>query len=296
MRRHVLVVGDVMLDEYVHGEATRVSPEAPVVVLRETHRTYALGGAANVAANVAGLGATVELIGVVGNDPEAEKIETMYADIFGMKKNLVYLEGRPTTRKTRLVAKGTQISRFDREVTTPLDGGEVDRVVETISMASRPDVIVVSDYDKGVVDDDVLAAIFQTAGSSIPVIVDPKRKDWTMYGGASIITPNEREWWAAKNVPEDAHLLVTRGAAGMELFSPGRLVDGTRISAMAREVFDVVGAGDTVVAALAVAKARGHSWAEASVFAAECAAAAVSHHGTTVVTPALLDLFKRKTR
>lgn len=303
LRGHgVLVIGDVMLDEYLRGEVARISPEAPVPVLEVRSRDLRLGGAANAAANIKALGGAAFLVGVVGRDETAATLGQQLAK-HEIIASLVPDAGRPTSRKTRLVAQQQQIVRVDDEKRTPIAGELVAHVTAAIDdRLTTCKAIVLSDYGKGV----ITAAIAQHAIAAakkrgLPVIVDPKQRDFTIYKGASFITPNLSELEAAKVggaadpaaaaaalLPEldGAALLVTRSADGMTLYRAGR--PEVHVAALAKEVFDVTGAGDTVVATVALALAAGISIERAMELASVAAAISVSKRGTSTVSPAEL--------
>lgn len=303
LRGHrVLVIGDVMIDEYLRGDVHRVSPEAPVPVLDLKATEHRLGGAANTAANMARLGAQASVIGVVGSDDGARVLDTALAAA-GIASKVYADPARPTTRKTRLVAGGHQIARVDTEQRTPVSAAIVDALSRTIDAElGAAAAIVLCDYAKGVVTRE-LAQIAIAAGArrGIPVVVDPKQRDFGVYAGATVITPNLSELERAAGQPvetlEDidaaaqrlaptlagAALLVTRGAHGMTLYRDG--VRGAHVPAAAREVFDVTGAGDTVVATLALALAGGLDLEDAMDLASLAAGISVSRRGTSTVGP-----------
>ena len=301
----VLVVGDLMIDEYLRGEVHRISPEAPVPILEVRDTERRLGGAANTAANIARLGGVVTVVGVVGDDPTAAALHTGL-DQVGVLGRLCVEPGRPTTRKTRLVAGGQQIVRVDDEVRTPVAGDVLAALLAAIDeLAAGVAAIVVSDYAKGVITPAVAqAAIAAGRKHGVPVVVDPKQRDFTAYRGATVITPNLGELARAAGaatataaevsvaarrvapVLDGAALLVTRGADGMTLYRDGAPVH--HVAATAREVFDVTGAGDTVVATLALALAAGESIEDAMGLASAAAGVVVSKRGTSTVSPAEL--------
>ncbi|MEZ4400166.1 MAG: D-glycero-beta-D-manno-heptose-7-phosphate kinase [Kofleriaceae bacterium] len=304
LRGHrVVVVGDVMIDEYLRGEVHRISPEAPVPVLDLRATEHRLGGAANTAHNLAVLGAQVTLVGVVGADDGAALL-TAALSAAGITTHLVADPSRPTTRKTRLVAGGHQIARVDAERRAPLDPATAAAVIAALAEATASAAaVVVSDYAKGVVTAAVAqAAIAAGRARAIPVIVDPKQRDFAAYAGATVVTPNLAELEHAVGHPVTSDddlaraaaalagplagcaLLATRGADGMTLFH-GATRAG-HAPAIAREVFDVTGAGDTVVATLALALAAGHPLTVGMDLASLAAAIAVSRRGTATVAPA----------
>lgn len=291
----IAVIGDVMLDRYWWGETTRISPEAPVPVVRLDKLSDAVGGAANVAANIAGLGATPILVGVIGDDGEGSVITSFLAEIEHLDTRLVRSDARGTTVKTRIVSGGHHVVRVDRESTDELDLSESEELASAITEA---DLIVLSDYAKGVLSKATLEAIFALAAGKT-IVVDPKSNDFSRYNGATILTPNAREAAAAAGVSNsteagskilsDNHfnaVLVTEGEHGMTLFERDR--QPVKYKAHARDAFDVTGAGDTVIATLSACIAAKMSLIEAVEIANIAAGVAVSHVGTTIVTRKML--------
>ena len=297
----VLTLGDVMLDEYVWGEVQRISPEAPVPVVEVQRRTHVPGGAANAAAGVVALGGRALLGGVVGADPPAEHLRAALEAAGLEAEGLVVDAGRPTTTKTRVIAHSQQVVRADAEDRSPL-GPEVESgLVEwAAARVDEADAIVLSDYAKGVVSEGVARRVIELAREhGKPVVVDPKGIDYAKYRGATVITPNAHDAGRAANVHvhgyedllevarrlsaacDGAALLVTRGAAGMTLFTNAHPVD---IPAEAHAVYDVTGAGDTVVAVLAVALARSLPLEDAVRLANAAAGIVVGKVGTATVT------------
>lgn len=308
----VLVVGDCMLDAYVTGKASRISPEAPVPVVNVGRRRYVPGGAANVAANARAMGAAVSLAGVVGSDDSNLRLRTALNETAIDNSLLVTDSSRSTTTKTRITAGGQQIVRFDDEDSSPLAPAIVEELRNGISIAlASCNVCVISDYMKGVVREDLCTWLIGEANlRQVAVVVDPKALDFARYRGATVITPNLRETAAAAHTQIDSQtdlenaasrllsaigpsaLLVTRGEDGMSLFIPGQ--PEHHLPAIVNEVADVTGAGDTVVAALAIALGAGFDLAEAAAIANVAAGVAVSHHGTWAVrTEELLALIPK---
>jgi rfaE bifunctional protein kinase chain/domain len=302
----ILIAGDVMLDEYVWGEADRVCPEAPVPVVDISHRSHSPGGAGNVAANVKALGGVPLLGGVVGADPQADQLrEALHRG--GVTHRLAVDAARPTTTKTRVMARGRQIVRLDSERKAPYPADiEEDLLRWVEENATACDALVLSDYAKGLVSSPFARRFIDAARrAGKPVLVDPKGDDFQKYRGATLVKPNshEVERFLGTRLDGDGALrrsgadlvtalggnavLVTRGARGMTLFRADR--EPLHVSATARKVFDVTGAGDTVAAALAVALAAGATLEEAAVFANRAAAVAVGKVGTACVTPGELD-------
>lgn len=305
--RTVAVVGDIILDVYIGGEVERISPEAPVPVIRLLSERRVPGGAANVAANVAALGTSVRLIGIAGDDDDFHQLRRALAshanvDIGGVLKT----RERPTTTKTRIVGQRQQIARIDREDARPISGQlETDMIGGIKAALAGCDAILISDYGKGVLTDRVLSATIAAARDlRIPVIVDPKRRDLSAYAGAAIVTPNRAELALATGLPTSsdeeieraaraasaacgASILVTRSEKGMS-FVP-LAGDVVHLPTAAREVFDVSGAGDTVVAVLGAALAADLPIVEAMQLANQAAGIVVGRFGTAVVTLADLD-------
>ena len=297
----VLVVGDLMLDRYISGVVDRISPEAPVPVVRVQEERFALGGAGNVAANVTALGASCRLVGHVGDDAEGTTLMDALRDSGVGAEGVVRGCGRPTTVKTRVLAKHQQIVRFDREVEVDLEAAVARRVAEQVEgAAADADVVVVQDYNKGVLAPAVIEAVLEaSARRGVPCVVDPKRRNFFAYGGATVFKPNARELGDALGSfihPDDApwmedvrarlgceHLLVTLGDQGMALQSAAGA--HLRLPTLASGVYDVSGAGDTVTAAVAVALAAGASVAEAAALANHAAAVEVTKAGVQTVRP-----------
>jgi D-beta-D-heptose 7-phosphate kinase/D-beta-D-heptose 1-phosphate adenosyltransferase len=305
----VLVLGDVMLDRYISGSASRLSPEAPIPVLRPASSRTTLGGAANVALNVATLGGHVALIGVVGDDAAGAEVARLLAASPGVMPYLVVAAARPTTTKTRFLAGVHQLLRLDEETTAPIDRATGATLLQRFAEAlETADVVVLSDYAKGVLADDVLQAVIARAGAmGRKVIADPKRIDFAAYRGTTVLTPNEQEVRQATQIDaaedRDADragrraldatggdaVLVTRSEKGLTLVRRDR--PALHLPTRAREVADVSGAGDTLVAALAVALGAGASLPEASVLANITAGISVGKQGTaTVSREELLDV------
>lgn len=300
--KKIVVIGDIMLDRYWWGDVTRISPEAPVPVVRLYDTSIAVGGAANVAANIAALGATPILFGLVGDDPEGLLIRELLPRVGVSGDHLLTEAVRPTTVKTRIVARSQHVARVDHEYADPLSAETETRILEQIAIElASAQALIVSDYAKGVLSERVLRAVLDTAKSKgVPSIVDPKGKEFQKYRDATLLTPNRREAAEAcgldpdsANVVElsgsrllsvlaDSSVLITEGENGMTLFVKDEAPFHTR--ATAREVFDVTGAGDTVVAALAVGVGNGGTFRDSVKFANAAAGIAVEKMGTAVVT------------
>jgi D-beta-D-heptose 7-phosphate kinase/D-beta-D-heptose 1-phosphate adenosyltransferase len=297
----VLVIGDAMLDKFIVGRVTRISPEAPVPVVGFDHETFRIGGAANVAHNVAALGGRATLIAVTGQD-EAGATLAHACRAAGIAPIFVGDVARPTTTKTRIVTdRNQQVARVDHEDDTPIAGDVEQRIVAHIRQhAPRAGAIILSDYRKGGVTRLVVEAAISAAGPDVPVLVDPKVPHVDDYAGATIITPNHLEAEMATHYRIRTHddarecarrfrtrarcrsVLMTRGDQGMWLLTDE--VEGY-LPAAAREVADVTGAGDTVIATTALALASGATMVEAIRLANEAAGIVVGKFGPSVVSP-----------
>ena len=297
----VWVVGDVMLDEYITGDVRRISPDAPVQVVNVSDAYVRLGGAANVAHGVSSLGAHVELIGVIGSDPSGEQVRMACATAGIGCDGLIVDSARPTTRKLRVVARHQHVLRLDWEEVRPYPAPPIIAAFEKLS-GEPPDVIVLSDYAKGTLNDTAIAHMIAWARKQgVPVLVDPKRNDFEAYRGATVITPNAKELAAAsgsqvgdlRTVEGGARSLVMRSecdAMVVTLGENGMMVvprDGPslHIQAAAREVFDVTGAGDTVIATLALGLATRLPLTVSAELANIAAGLVVEKVGTAVVVP-----------
>ena len=294
-RVRVLVVGDVMLDRYWFGEVERISPEAPVPVVRVVKREDRLGGAANVARNIVSLGAKATLVGLVGQDEAAQRIHELLTEA-GIEAHLIADSAHPTTLKMRVLGKQQQLLRIDfEEKPTPSQLKSMRDQVEKILAVH--DVVVLSDYAKGALAQvEMLVALARKKG--LPILVDPKGTDYQRYRGATLVTPNRSEmqqavgaWSSEQMLDERAQalrqelsleaLLVTRSEQGMTIFTEqGR----EHVDAQAHEVFDVSGAGDTVLATLAVMRAAGVDWPNAMLWANRAGGIVVGKLGTSIVT------------
>jgi rfaE bifunctional protein kinase chain/domain len=297
----VLVIGDIMLDVYLRGGATRISPEAPVPVVRVTEEDLALGGAANVATNVVALGASCSIVGCVGDDPSGRELVSELTSYGIDASGVPALPGRATTVKTRVMVRHQQVARYDRESDAELADGDAQTIIDALaSRIADADAIVLEDYNKGVLVPAVIRATIEAArAAGKPVVVDPKFRHFFQYKGATVFKPNLLELIAAMRgsaQPEDErwlhhtrdelgcdNLLVTLGEGGMALYTK----DGeyVRVPTVARSVYDVSGAGDTVTAVIAVALAAGADIIEAAVLANHAAGIEVGKAGVATVTP-----------
>jgi D-beta-D-heptose 7-phosphate kinase/D-beta-D-heptose 1-phosphate adenosyltransferase len=298
----VLLVGDMILDRYQHGATERISPEAPIVVLAATREEHRLGGCGNVAANLAALGAVVDCVAVVGDDEAAARVRALLTEVGLSTNGLVVDRSRPTIRKTRVVAQNQQLLRIDEEQVRPLSAEVESALVQRIEAAvGRADIVVVSDYGKGVLTDGVLERLCRRE-TGPRVIVDPKGRQYARYRGATLLTPNKLEAETATGIALDGDdgirraamalcemaglhaAIITLGARGMYC----SLADGSRewsIPATARSVYDVTGAGDTVIATLAFALAAEADLETAMRLATAAAGVKVQRFGVVAVTP-----------
>ena len=300
---HIVVLGDVMLDEFLWGDVTRISPEAPVPVVDIKRESTHLGGAANVLANLLALGAQACVIGVIGDDFAGERIRSSVNDKSAMQTDglLIADNQRPTTIKTRIIAQHQMVVRADREHRTPVDAQTESRIIAVVKTAlASAQALVISDYDKGVVTPRILAEVLPAAYGRMPVLIDPKMRNFDSYRPATLVTPNHHEALRLANLEEDSDadlqtaalmirarlicdaVLITRGDRGMMLLEGER--DPVRVETAAREVYDVTGAGDTVIATLAAALAAGASITEAAVLANQAAGIVVGKLGTATAS------------
>lgn len=303
--RTVVVYGDVMLDEFVWGDVTRISPEAPVPVVDIRRESVHLGGAANVLANLRVLGARAGVVGVVGSDRAGERVraELREAGALDADENIIVDVSRPTTLKTRIIAHSQTVVRADRESRAPLEGPVEERVVAALRKLLRgADALVVSDYDKGAVTPSALEEVLPLAEiAGVPVLVDPKFRNFDSYRPATLVTPNHYEALRLTNTEDDTDdgmaraarairarlgcrsVLITRGERGMMLLEgEGAPV---YVPTAAREVYDGTGAGDTVIATLAASLAAGASLIEAAMLANHAAGIVVGKVGTATASP-----------
>jgi rfaE bifunctional protein kinase chain/domain len=301
--RRVLVVGDVMLDEFLWGRVGRISPEAPVPVVEITSQTFHLGGAANVACNVRSLGGQALVAGVVGGDAAGQRLRD--ALVRNGVEDALALDGhgRPTTHKTRIIAHHQQVVRADREETGEIGAALEDALGDGLRRSARGvGAIILSDYQKGVVTRRLMKKVLDAARrEGVPLLVDPKVRHFALYRGAAVVTPNQMEAEQATGVRirDAASLheagrkilktlrcraaLITRGEQGMTLFE--RDEQPVEIPTAAQQVFDVTGAGDTVIATLALALAGGAPLPEAAMLANYAAGVVVGKIGTATVSP-----------
>ncbi|HEY8203476.1 MAG TPA: D-glycero-beta-D-manno-heptose-7-phosphate kinase [Pyrinomonadaceae bacterium] len=301
--RQIVVLGDVMLDEFIWGDVSRISPEAPVPVVDVKRESTHLGGAANVLANLLTLGANGCVVGIVGNDYAGDRIRLSVKEKSAGQRDefLIAADGRPTTIKTRIIAQHQMVVRADRENRTPVNSEIEQRIIAVARAAlANAHALVVSDYDKGVVTRGVLEAVLPEAYGHMPVLIDPKLRNFDWYRPATLVTPNHHEALRLTGVEDDSDaalqtaagrireilscdaVLITRGDRGMVLFESNN--EPVKVQTAAREVYDVTGAGDTVVATLAAALAAGASMTEAALLANHAAGVVVGKLGTATAT------------
>jgi D-beta-D-heptose 7-phosphate kinase / D-beta-D-heptose 1-phosphate adenosyltransferase len=296
----ILCVGDLMLDCFVYGHVDRISPEAPIPVLRIEREVSMLGGAGNVVRNIVGLGAQAEFVSVVGSDPAGREVTELVGKLEGVEPHLLVERQRQTTMKRRFVAGSQQLLRADLETVAPVSDASVDDILRLVEAAIADcGALVLSDYAKGVLTARGIQAMIASARrAGKPVIIDPKGADFARYRGATLLTPNRREMADAMQMAVDGDagvekasrrvielcgvegVVCTRGAEGMSVIPAAG--QAHHIQAAAREVFDVSGAGDTVVATLAASVAAGLSWTDAARLANVAAGIVVGKVGTAV--------------
>lgn len=291
--KSILVVGDLILDKYLWGEVERISPEAPVPIVDVKKETVNLGGACNVAWNLSSLDVKTTIAGVVGKDENAKILKSLL-----QRKNintiLIEDKNRPTTEKTRVIAVSQQLLRIDRESKEKLKEEVREKLIKELkNQAQNFDAIIISDYGKGVISRDVIEVFLER---NIPVFVDPKPSHFEYYKDITIMTPNRKEAYglikAKKEIPLEKvgktimeklnlkNLLITLGAEGMALFTEDKI---TKIPAKARKVFDVTGAGDTVISVLTASKVSGATWEESAILANYAGSYVVGEIGTVAI-------------
>jgi D-beta-D-heptose 7-phosphate kinase/D-beta-D-heptose 1-phosphate adenosyltransferase len=300
---HILVLGDVMLDRFIYGSVSRISPEAPVPVLRAAETRSALGGAGNVVSNLLALGSQVSFVSVVGDDHEAGEIRDMLSCYESVRSNLIVEQGRTTTVKTRFIAGRQQVLRVDRETSRLLEEESIEKVSWVLrEYIDDCDAVVISDYGKGFICGDITKGVIACSrAAGKPVFIDPKSSDYTIYRMATVLTPNLKELGEAARLPVDNdesvvaaarlllrafeldNVLVTRGENGMTLVRASGEV--AHLKGEAREVFDVSGAGDTAIAVTAATYSAGAPLTAAAELANIAAGIVVGKVGTAVVHP-----------
>jgi rfaE bifunctional protein kinase chain/domain len=297
----VAVIGDIILDKYLWGDVERISPEAPVPVVDVKKETVSLGGASNVANNIASLDAKAYMIGVVGDDENAKIIENLLKSK-NINPVLIKDKSRPTIEKTRIIAVSQQLLRIDREDRSKLSTEIEDKIINEIKyIKDKINVFIVSDYGKGVITQRIMDFI---KSLNKPIFVDPKPSNYQLYKHTTILTPNKKEAYESIKADKNAdlefvgrkimsdlelnQLLITLGGEGMALFEGDKIV---RIPTKAKKVFDVTGAGDTVISVLALARLAGGTWEESASLANTAAGYVVGEIGTaTVSRDILIDL------
>lgn len=298
--RHIAVIGDLMLDEWYWGNVSRISPEAPVPVVEVKDHTYTLGGAGNVANNLTALGAKVSVFGVIGNDESGNRVLELFRGLGVDVRGVVRITARPTTQKMRIVAHNQQVVRADRESTSPIDARKLTSVRRALTaLDSSLDGVVISDYGKGLISAPLLAAVRRFKHNPV-VTADPKPQNIAAFAGIDCIAPNASEAQSASGITikTDAdleraarilmkqtgakHVLITRGEHGMTLYS--KKERPLSVPAVARQVYDVSGAGDTVMSTLTLALAAGAPIERAVMLANVAAGVVVEKLGTATAT------------
>lgn len=301
-RIRALVIGDLMIDEYLWGRVERISPEAPVPVVAVEKENHTLGGAGNVINNLKAMGARVSAIGTAGSGKAGRRIFEKLAELGVGTQGIVTEEDRPTTLKTRVIASNQQVLRIDKEVKRHISPGTLEKLTQIIEkQMPKVDLVILSDYDKGLVTRELVARTVALAEPRrVLVLADPKSMDFTKYAGVSVLTPNKKEAGLATGMdiqtPEELatagkkvmalacleRLLITCGKDGMALFEPGRAPH--IIASKARQVFDVSGAGDTVISILGLGLASGLSFRESAAVANAAAGIVVGKVGTATAS------------
>ncbi|MBN2417227.1 D-glycero-beta-D-manno-heptose-7-phosphate kinase [bacterium] len=285
----ILVVGDVMLDSYLWGRVSRISPEAPVPVVDIQKESHCLGGAANVAFNIASLGAAAIPVGIIGDDPQGRVLAALFSEQGFADGGLITAPGRPTTVKTRIIAHNQQVVRTDRESTDAIPATAVSQVIDTVRhFLNEADAVVIEDYNKGMLTPDLIGGIIgMAAEAAVPVLVDPKFDNFFRYRGVTLFKPNRKEAadrlgmkletrrdadLAGKRLLDElacGAVLITLGEEGMSLYEAGK--QPVHIPTRAQTVHDVSGAGDTVIAVMSLAISAGATFREAAVIANQAA-------------------------
>ncbi|MGQ9569919.1 MAG: D-glycero-beta-D-manno-heptose-7-phosphate kinase [Thermodesulfovibrionales bacterium] len=300
-KKKILIIGDLILDRYIWGKVNRISPEAPVPIVEVTKEDFLLGGASNVANNIAALGGSPTIVGVIGNDRAGEVMVNLIAEK-RMTCEGIFRCSRPTTVKTRVIAHNQQIVRFDKEDKNKIEGKVLKDTIGYIrAVLPKHDAVIISDYKKGVVSHELIKEVLKCSKNhKVFVSVDPKVGHFHLYKNVSLITPNINEASIASGIViEDEKslilsgkrllkkllcdvVLITRGEQGMTLFEENKVA---HIPTIARDVYDVTGAGDTVIAAFTIAYASGANMEEAAIIANHAAGIVVGKIGTAVATP-----------
>ncbi len=307
-RPNILVVGDLMIDHYLWGSCNRISPEAPVQVVDVAKETTVLGGAGNVINNLISLGASVSVAGVLGNDDNGKELSMMLKSIGVKTEGLVTQKNRKTSKKSRIIASNQQILRYDKESKEDIDENSVEKIIKAVSKdLFLYDLIVISDYGKGVVRDSLAQALIKLAKENgKKVLVDPKGSDYSKYSGAHLLTPNKKEAIEATgiNIKDDESLecalLQLKEECALDISMITLSEDGIAIHdrevekypTVAKEVFDVTGAGDTVIASIAYALSSGKTMGESVTFANSAAAVVVGKIGSATVTLDEIEVYE----
>ncbi len=307
----ILVIGDLLVDRYILGSVNRISPEAPVPVVNVSNENLLLGGATNVAHNISSLGGKVFVAGVVGDDPMGKVLINTLRDKGAQTNGVIVEKNRPTTVKTRIIAHSQQVVRFDKEVKSDISKSSESQILEYVRNC-LPDIkgIILSDYCKGVITRCLVKKILSLARSEIFISVDPKIGHFDYYKGVTLVTPNvnEASFGSGINIVDEKTLiragktllrklnskaiLITRGNEGMSLFEKSGKV--THIPTFAREVYDVTGAGDTVIATFTLCHSSGAIMKDAAIYANHAAGIVIGEVGTAVVTKKELSKSIRK--
>jgi D-beta-D-heptose 7-phosphate kinase/D-beta-D-heptose 1-phosphate adenosyltransferase len=298
----ILVIGDLIVDQYIWGKVKRISPEAPVPVVEVSEENLLLGGATNVAHNILSLGGKVFITGVIGRDDMGRLLIHKLREKGVQTDGIIVEQDRPTIVKTRIIAHNQQVVRFDKETKTEIGKSTISLILE-YAQSCLPEVkaIIISDYSKGVITKNLIKELLKLTNAKIFIAVDPKIGHFDYYNGVSFITPNidEASYGSGVNIVDEKTLtkagetllkklkceaiLITRGDKGMSLFEKNGKV--THIPTFAREVYDVTGAGDTVIATFTLCHSAGAKLKEAAIFANHAAGVVVGEVGTAVVTP-----------
>lgn len=303
-----LVLGDLMIDEYLWGEVDRISPEAPVPIVSVINETYTLGGAGNVINNLVAMGAGVSVVGTAGTGTAGRMMLDKFKELGVDAGGIIDEPDRPTTKKTRVIASNQQVLRIDKETKKEISSTTLTRLISFITgVAPRVDLIIISDYDKGLVTRELVRQTVAIAKShNILVLADPKGLDFTKYSQVSVLTPNQKEASIAAGIDIKTdhdliqaglrimasacieRLVITCGRDGMMLLEQGKTP--VRIASQARQVFDVSGAGDTVISILGLALAAGAGFEESAAIANAAAGIVVGKVGTATASPDELEL------
>jgi len=297
----ILVIGDIIADQYIWGRVNRISPEAPVPVVEVTNESLLLGGAANVANNIASLGGQAFIAGVIGRDDMGKTLMEKMREKNINTDGVIARDTRPTIVKTRVIAHSQQVVRFDKEIKSDISRATLSSLLIYVEKClPKIKAIIISDYCKGLITRDLIKKLLRIAGSKVLIAVDPKIGHFNYYKGVHLITPNlnEASVGSGINITDEKSLvmagktlmkkldcgtvLITRGDEGMTLFEKNNRI--THIPTFAREVYDVTGAGDTVIAAFALCHSAGMSSKDAAIVANHAAGAVVGEIGTAVVT------------